>query len=174
MTTKMKTTGISGHLNDDQFMDCVMGVEPGVEASAHLRECAVCREELTRFGGAVDSFNTASQAWSEARPVEVRPVGSGYRVVRPFFAVASYALAACLMLGVAIEVVVHREQDRRAATVALVSVPEEDSAAQIAQDNKLLMDVDVAIGSDDHSLARQYGLSSAAHDRTSTRGVAKN
>jgi hypothetical protein len=162
------------HLNDDQFMDCVMGAEPGVEAAAHLHECAVCREELARFGGAVDSFNTASHAWSEARAVEVRPVGSGYPAVRPFFAVASYALAACLMLGVAIEAVVHHEQDRRAATVASVSEAQEDSAAQIAEDNEMLMDVDVAIGSDDHSLARQYGLSPAAHDETRTRGVAKN
>ena len=168
-----RKTGMTGHLNDDQFMECVMGAEPGLDAAAHLRVCEECRGELARFGGAVDSFNRASQAWSEARPVEVQPVGSGYRASRPFFAAASYALAACLMVRVAV-VAVHREPSGSPAAVASVSEPEEDSAAQIAQDNELLMDVDVAIRSDDRSLVQQYGFDAAANGRTMTRGVAKN
>ncbi len=167
-------TKISGHLNDDQFMDCVMGVEPGVETAAHLHECEACREELARFGMSMESFNKAALAWSEARPVEVRLGEGRFHAPRPFFAMASYALAACLMLSVGIEVMLHHEQSGASATVASVSGPEEDSAAQIAQDNKMLMDVDVAIRSDDRSLAQQYGLSPAVNGRTRTRGVAKN
>jgi predicted anti-sigma-YlaC factor YlaD len=167
-------TKVSGHLNDDQFMECVMGAEPGVAAAAHLQECEICREELARFGGAVSSFNRASQAWSEARPVEVRPVGSGYWVARPFFAVASYALAACLVLTVGVEVMVHHGLGGGPATVASGGETAEDSAAQIAQDNKLLMDVDSAIRSDDRSLVQQYRLGPAMDGRAKTRGVAKN
>jgi hypothetical protein len=166
-------TRISGHLNDEQFMDCVIA-EPGVEAAAHLRECEVCREELARFGMGVSSFNRASQAWSEARPVEIRPVGSGYRVARPFFAVASYALAACLVLTVGVEAVRHYEGGGDSATMASVNGPEEDSAAQIEQDNKLLMDVDVAIRSDDRSLVQQYGLGPATDGPSRVKGAVKN
>jgi predicted anti-sigma-YlaC factor YlaD len=167
-------TKVSNHLNDDQFMECAIGVEPGVEAAAHLRECEACREELARFGMSVSSFNSAARAWSESLPamsVELQ----GYRASRPFFAVASYALAACLMLGLGFEVV-HHEQATRSATVGSVSVSsvsQEDSAAQIAQDNQLLMAVDVAIRSDDRSPVQEYGLVPETDDRARTRGTTR-
>ena len=152
------------HLNDEQFMECAIGEEPGVEAAAHLLECEACREELARFGMSVSSFNSAARAWSEARPVEVRTAASGYRAGRPFLAMASGMVAACLILGLGVVAVSHHEQGGRVGTVASVSAPQEDSAAQIAQDNQLLMAVDVAIRSDDRSPVLEYGLAPESND----------
>jgi hypothetical protein len=166
---------LSSHLNDDQFTDCLIGTEPGVEAAAHLRECATCREELARFGMSVNDFNSAALGWSESRPaVSLRGASVGQQGRRRFFAVASYALAACLMLGVGVEVAVHHEQGTRPAAVASLSGSQEDSAAQIAQDNKLLMAVDVAIRSDDRSLVQAYGLTPVSSGQARTRGVTRN
>ena len=171
-------TRLSNHLNDDQFLECAIGEEPGVEAAAHLRECEVCREELARFGMSVSSFNSAARAWSEARPVEVRTEGRGYRAGRPFFAMASGMVAACLVLGLGVEAVLHHEQGGRPGMVASVSGGnglgglsdgQEDSAAQIAQDNQLLMAVDVAIRSDDRSPVQEYGLAPETTGRARTR-----
>ena len=169
-------TRVSNHLNDDQFMECAIGAEPSVEAAAHLRECEACREELARFGMSVSSFNSAAQAWGESLPamsVRGASVGEqGYRASRRFFAVASYALAACLVVSVGFEVV-HHEQGGGSEAVSTVSAPQEDSAAQIAQDNKLLMDVDVAIRSDDRSPVQEYGLVPETDGRARVRGTTR-
>ena len=157
------------HLNDEQFMECAIGEEPGVEAAAHLRECEVCREELARFGMSVSSFNSAARAWSEARPVAVRTEGRGYWTARPFFAMASGMVAACLVLGLGMEAVWHHEQGGRPGTAASVRGSQEDSEAQIAQDNQLLMAVDVATRSDDRSPVLEYGLAPESNDQARTR-----
>ena len=168
-------TRVSNHLNDDQFLECAIGEEPGVEAAAHLRECEVCREELARFGMSVSSFNRVARAWSEARPVAVRTEGRGYWTARPFFALAAGMVAACLVLGLGMEAVLHHEQGGRPGMVASVSGgdglgdSQEDSAAQIAQDNQLLMAVDVAIRSDDRSPVQEYGLAPETTGRARTR-----
>ncbi len=168
---------LSNHLNDDQFMECAIGEEPSVEAAAHLRECEACREELARFGVSVSSFNSAAQAWGESLPpmsVVGASVGQqGHRAPRPFFAVASYALAACLMLAVGFDVVHHVQGGGGSGAVSTASVPQEDSAAQIAQDNQLLMDVDVAIRSDDRSPVQEYGLEPESNDRARMRGATR-
>jgi predicted anti-sigma-YlaC factor YlaD len=167
---------LSNHLNDDQFMECAIGVEPSVEAAAHLRECEACREELARFGMSVNSFNSATQAWGESLPpMSVRGASAGqqgYQASRPLFAMASYALAACLMLAVGFEVV-HHEPGSGSGSVSTASAPQEDSAAQIAQDNKLLMAVDVAIRSDDRSPVQEYGLAPEPNGRARTRGTTR-
>ena len=162
-------TRVLNHLNDDQFMECAIGEEPGVEAAAHLRECEACREELARFGMSVSSFNSAARAWSEARPVAVGAAGRGYWTARPFFAMASGMVAACLVLVLGMEAVWHHEQGGRPGTAASVRGPQEDSDAQIAQDNQLLMAVDVATRSDDRSPVLEYGLAPESNDRARTR-----
>jgi hypothetical protein len=161
-------TKVSNHLDDYQFLGCAIGEEPGVEAAAHLRECEACREELARFGMSVSSFNSAARAWSEARPVKVRTEGRGYWTARPFIAMASGMVAACLVLGLGMEAVWHHEQGGRPGTAASVRGPQEDSEAQIAQDNQLLMAVDVATRSDDRSPVLEYGLAPESNDRART------
>jgi hypothetical protein len=163
--------GLNVHLSDDQFVDCAAGIEISTEAAAHLRECAACREELAGFGVAVDSFNRAALEWSEARQVaslrERRWRWSG----RPVFGMAAVALAACIMLAAGVTAVRQYEEGRRPADVAQVAgsqgvaEPQGDSEAQIAQDNKLLMAVDVALRDDEPSPVEEYALQriAAAH-----------
>jgi predicted anti-sigma-YlaC factor YlaD len=168
-----------GHLDEDQFADCMIGLEPDTEVAAHLAGCEACREEMERFGSAVNAFNRAAAAWSRSRPTsrpeawrELRPVARPElrRMVslresrpRPVLVTAAWALAACTVVGVGMSVVQHREQGQHAAGVpaegrAAVGPAQEDSAAQIAQDNKLLLEVDRVTRSDDRSVVEEYGL----------------
>jgi hypothetical protein len=176
----MKTAGLNVHLTDDQFVDCAAGLEVSAEAAAHLRECAACREELAGFGVAVDSFNRAALEWSEARPVGSLHEESlrGWRWVRrPVFGMAAVALAACIMLVAGVTAVMHRQEGRR-PDVAAIAAPqpasEGDSEAQIAQDNKLLMAVDVALRDDGPSPIEEYALQriAAAHAKAEAAGTA--
>jgi hypothetical protein len=173
----MKTAGLNVHLSDDQFVDCAAGLEVSAEAAAHLRECAACREELAGFGVAVDSFNRVALEWSEARPVaSLRERRWGWRWSgRPVFGMAAVALAACIMLVAGVTALVHREEGRRprAAAVAVPQpVSEGDSEAQIAQDNKLLMAVDVALRDDGPSPIEEYALQRIAAAHAKAQGAA--
>jgi predicted anti-sigma-YlaC factor YlaD len=151
------------HLDEDQFADCLIGLEPDTEVAAHLACCEVCRAEMERFGSAVNAFKRATVAWGEARP-ELRPrVSSREWRPRPVLVVASWALAACTVAGVGMSVLLHWGPDQRVTggslegRAAVVPV-QEDSAAQIAQDNKLLLEVDRVTRSDDSSVLQEYGL----------------
>ena len=59
----------AAHLNDDQFTGCAIGLEPDAIVSRHLAQCELCRNELAAFGSSVESFNRATQSWSESQPV---------------------------------------------------------------------------------------------------------
>ena len=154
------------HLDEDQFADCLIGLEPDTEVAAHLAGCEACQEEMERFGSAVTAFNRAAAAWSGARSgarSELRPrVNLREWRPRPVLVVASWALAACTVVGVGMSVVLHWGQDQRATgtagNMAGVVPVQEDSAAQIAQDNKLLLEVDRVTRSDDSSVLQEYGL----------------
>jgi hypothetical protein len=178
----MNPTGspqFSGHLNDDQFTECLTGGEPGFEAATHLAHCEACREELARFGASVGSFNAAAMAWSEVQP-SVSLQGStedgGCHVSwtnGAYAAATSWALAACLMLAAGVSIVQHRGRHDGPANVASVVPPQEDSEAQIAEDNKLLMDVDLALHDRSRSPELEYGLQPRANARSRQRGEAR-
>jgi predicted anti-sigma-YlaC factor YlaD len=172
----MNSAGLNAHLSDDQFVDCAAGLEISAEAAAHLRECSACREELAGFGAAVDSFNRAAREWSEARPMgSLRERSWGGR---PVLGMAAVALAACIMLVAGVTAVRHHEEARRPADVAQVAgsqgVAESqgDSEAQIAQDNKLLMAVDVALRDDEPSPVEEYALQRIAAAHAKAQGAA--
>jgi hypothetical protein len=170
----------NGHLNDDQFTECLMGAEPGSAAAAHLSHCAACREELARFGMSVDSFNAATMAWSESRPSMNLEESTWDRLHRaswtnrPFVAATSWALAACLMLVAGVSIVQYREhRDGQANNIASVVPPQEDSEAQIAEDNQLLMEVDLALHDRSRSPMQEYGLRPMTSVRSRQRGEAR-
>lgn len=173
------STQLSGHLNDDQFTECLMGAEPGSEAATHLSHCEACREELARFGASVGSFNAAAMAWSESQPsvsLQGSTQGRGSRVSwtnRPFAAATSWALAVCLMLVAGVSILQHRGYHDGSANMASVVPPQEDSEAQIAEDNKLLMDVDLALHDRSRSPELEYGLRPRANVRSRQRGEAR-
>jgi hypothetical protein len=148
------------HLSDEQFADYALGMEPVGVAAAHLSQCAACTDELARFGASVNAFGAASLGWSESQaPFSLRQ--QALKVpARPRFAVASWALAAGLVFSVGLSTMMHREHrgtaDVSSATAAASDVDCSDT--EIAQDNKMLRDVNMEIGGSDPSPFRQYGL----------------
>jgi hypothetical protein len=173
------STQLSGHLNDDQFTECLLGAEPGSEAATHLPHCEACREELARFSASVGTFNAAAMAWSKSQPsvsLEGSMRGRGYRVSwthRPFATVTSWALAACLMLVAGVSIMQHRGHHDGPANMASMIPPQEDSEAQIAEDNKLLMDVDLALQDRSRAPELEYGLQPRTNVQSGQRGEAR-
>jgi len=156
------------HLNDDQFAACALGGEPDGAAVAHLSECSGCREELERFGVSVAEFSNAALDWSASRsPVSLRQ-RAVQRSQRARFAVASWAMATGFVLAAGFSIVnrrEHRAVDMSAVGVALSAEQgTQCSDAEIAQDNKMMQDVNMAID-DEPSPFSQYGLKQVSMER---------
>jgi len=152
------------HLNDEQFSEYALGMEPAGDAAAHLSQCDKCAEELARFSASMTEFGAAALGWSESRsPMSLRQLGLKASP-RPRFAVASCALAAGFLLAVGVSEIAHRDHrdatDIHSAGIASPAGEVADcSEAEIAQDNKLLRDVNMAIGEETPSPFSQYRLS---------------
>jgi len=177
LESKSFSVDSSLHLTDDQFIDCAIGLEPDATISQHLAYCELCRAELTVFGSSVNSFNRAAQSWSESRPIPGLQAPSRKQrapwVPRPLFATASWALAACVLFGTAISTAIHRHQGHVSPDIASTTESQEDSPAQIEQDNKLLMAIEREIRVDDRSPAQEYGIRTSSH-RSKGRGELTN
>jgi hypothetical protein len=157
------------HLNEEQFAVCALGGEPDSAAAAHLSECSGCREELARFGVSVAEFSSAALDWSASRsPVSLRQ-RAVQRSQRARFAIASWALATGFVLAAGVSLVNHREH-RGAVDMSAVGVASEGkegtqcSDTEIAQDNKMMQDVNMAID-DEPSPFSQYGLKQVSMER---------
>jgi len=149
MTSRLPT-----HLSAEAFDDVLIGTESR-EAQVHLEECAECRQKLQAFRDDVDLFNQASLGWAQARTLRLQIVQRR----RPFF-VPSPLLgvgAVAMMLVVLGLPVVHRSHTDTVQNTATVS-DTGNSVEQIAEDNKLMKDVDAAINPDEHSIVDQYHL----------------
>ena len=109
--------GNAVHLSDEQFAELLMGGSPA-RVQAHLAECAECRAEAERVGGAIGDFSEQSRLWAEqwaaARalrtaaqtPRAERASGLAWLVwlVRPqAWAGAALAIALAVGIGVTIE-----------------------------------------------------------------------
>ena len=64
--------GNAGHLSDEQFMELLMGGSTA-QVQAHLAECAECRAEAERVGGAIGDFSEQSRLWAERRAATRAP-----------------------------------------------------------------------------------------------------
>ncbi len=149
------------HLNDEQFAAC-LDAEPTTDLAAHLDGCEACREELRQFQMAMDDFGTAAMAWSEAQPrVSLRAQAEvGWR---PSWVMgAGWAVATALVLAVAGPAIWRHESGQAApleqVEPAVVAVQQADSEAEIAQDNRLLQSVNLAINDADPSPLQEYRL----------------
>ena len=58
--------GNAVHLSDEQFTELLMGGSTA-RVQAHLAECAECRAEAERVGGAIGDFSEQSRLWAERR-----------------------------------------------------------------------------------------------------------
>ncbi len=160
---------MSLHLNEEEFAACALGdelaadVEPRLQA--HLATCAACRAEVASFAASVESFNTASLAWSESQPAPSLQPLLREPEAHPAWSIASWglagALAGCLALVSAISVETHRGASHGREGLQDTRLVD-DSPAQIERDNKLLLAVAQATSARAASPLQEYGLDAAA------------
>jgi len=164
----MQTVG--PHLTEEQFSECALSAPVGA-AKAHLESCVPCREELQLFEAAMSDFGRATAAWSQSMPMaSLRPLLK-QRERRNTVRVA-WAFAMALVVAVGLPFATqHRAGASHEAQVAAMT--QQDSAAQIAQDNKLMQQVYVALTPDDSSSVRAYGVETSV-TRSRTRTGLKN
>jgi predicted anti-sigma-YlaC factor YlaD len=151
------------HLTDEALNDVLIGMG-SADAELHLAECPICRGKVEDFQSDVGAWNVAALNWSEARAeragvMQLRPARR-----RPPLAALGWALAALALIAIAIPA--GRESDLFGTHHATAVVaPQEDSEAQIAQDNELLKAVNAAINPDEMSPLKEYDLSGRPHPR---------
>jgi predicted anti-sigma-YlaC factor YlaD len=151
------------HLSDEALNDVLIGIGSSASES-HLAGCPLCRGKVEEFQSSLGAWNVATLNWSEARAeragaIQVRPAQP-----RLPMAALGWALAAVALVAIAIPVwrdVSFLGSHHDTAVVA----PQEDSEAQIAQDNELLKAVNAAINPDEMSPFKEYDLSGRPHPR---------
>jgi len=164
----MKTRN-ENHLTNEQFTELLIGGAPGPECGPecelHLAQCELCRNELTKFSESVALFTHTSLAWSDAQPGRSLRTRAARRTSRLLYAPMGWALAAALLVLIAVPPAwkyEHRSVGDHASAAGRVPALEsaqQDSAAQIAQDNQLLESVNVALNTNDASPLPEYRLS---------------
>jgi len=142
------------HLSREALNDVL--IEAGSqEAEDHLAACSLCRGRAEEFRSALDEFDRATLAWSEARSNAMGRTSEMLRLSRAAHPFLRWALAAAVLLLLAITA--WRSGDRfwpnqQSAQVSISS----DSDAQIAADNEMLKAVNRAIHQDDELLRNEY------------------
>jgi hypothetical protein len=166
-------TPVMNHLTDEQFAECLTGEMPSSATREHLAACEACRTEVESFTDSVKGFDAATMDWSRMQPaprLAVQASRKGVSVAAPL----GWALATAFVLVVGVPVVMHRVTPETPATDTARNVARDDSAAQIAQDNKLMASVDVVLTDDDPSPFREYRIADPVEQRTKSATEARN
>jgi hypothetical protein len=119
----------------------------------------------------MDDFSRAAFAWSETRPVVSLRAATRSQAGRGWLAPATWAMAAAVVLAAGVPMVIHHDRQPSAPANAAVvdgSAGSDDSEAQIAEDNQLMRSVNMAIGVNDSSALRGYGLQTGRRARLKT------
>ena len=159
---------IPTHLTDDQFTDCVL-MESSPEAQAHLSTCERCRQELVRFTQSMEDFSAATLSWSESQPTVSLRSAARSTARRPVYAAAGWALATGLVLAAAVPPIWHRTHVGSANQEPVIEASAEDSEAQIAEDNRMMQSVNLAIRVHEPSPFTEFRLRDVRHTVTSPR-----
>jgi hypothetical protein len=163
----------SARLSDEAMNDLLIGLAtPGSEA--HIASCLVCRVQLEEFRSQMQIFNQTSAAWGEARSSGVVRDIRKERKRNTALSALGWALAASLLLVVGLLEWNHDRHRSRNYASAPVAVQQEDSEAQIAEDNELLRSVDLALSERDVSPISEYNLSDGPHPRLRARPELRN
>ncbi len=145
------------HLNDDQFAASLdQGGDPSVEK--HLAECLQCRLELESFRNSIGSFNRASLSWSERQPARQGHFGSQRPAWLSFLAWGA-ALCCVLLLVFSVAHDRFKSADKSGMDAVAARRYEPDSAAEIAKDNLLMLQVTSELNRREASPVSEYGLS---------------
>ena len=151
------TATLMTHLTDDQFTDCLLNGAPAPEAREHLAHCAHCQRQVNLFLSSVGDFNRASLAWCDSRPSISLRAASKSNTRLHTFAPLGWALAAAALLAVGVPAFQHDRLMTPTHNLAAAGSLE-DSEAQIAQDNNLLLSVNMALAQNAPSPIRDYEL----------------
>ncbi len=147
---------MNAHLTNEQFSEIVLAGAPDAASQLHLAECALCSAEMEKFAASVDLFSTVALEWSETRP---QPAARPARRAMPArWAVAplGWALAAAVVISVGVPA--WRAEHRAPVAGAVAADAAVDSPADIAQDNALLEQVNVALNTNEDSPLPEYRL----------------
>ena len=153
------TPETTNHLSDEALNDVLIGLGSSASES-HLAACPLCRGKVEEFHSDLGTWNRTTLKWSEARAgrIQVRPARR-----RPPLGALGWALAAAALLAIAIPV--GRESGMFDTNHGTTVAQQEDSEAQIAQDNELLKAVNAAINPDEMSPLKEYDLFGRPHPR---------
>jgi len=159
MTIMISAQHHSEHLSEEALDDVLIGLG-STEAEAHLAACSQCNESLRQFRSSLHSFNQASLAWSESRPVPqamTKAVDRLREKPRGLMTPLSWAMAAAVVAALAFQLWTYEFRQPATYPVATASQPA-DSEVQIAQDNQLLQSVNAALSASDVATPSEYGL----------------
>jgi len=186
MRTMISVQHDSEHLSE-ALDDVLIGLG-SAEAEAHLAACSRCSDTLRQFQAKMGSFNQASLAWSEARPVPeamskavARLNGKPRGVIAPL----SWAMAVAVVAVLGFQIWTYEMRQPSTTPVASVSQPgdsemqsemqsEVQSEVQIAQDNQLLQSVNAALSASDVLPASEYGLQAELSGELKSHGRQRN
>ncbi len=161
------TPASTTHLSDEAFDDVLIGMG-SPESEAHLASCQDCRRRVNSFRSDVALFNSASMAWAENQPAQLRPTVRK-TVHRARLAFVGWATTAAALAGMAVAVWHHHGPlAPLSQATANVSQPA-DTEAQIAQDNQLLQAVNAAISPEEESPIDEYKLFQTRYSHLKTR-----
>lgn len=144
------------HLSAEALDDVLIGMA-SAEAEQHLAACAQCRAQVKSFYTDLQLLDESSLAWSRVRAAGMSDVTVNAAPRRCALATMGWMTAGVVLLALALPVWRHlgRSNDALANQPAPpVAVVADDSAAQIAADNKLLEEIDAAVN---HNEASPFG-----------------
>jgi anti-sigma factor RsiW len=160
------------HLSEEELHDVLIGLGTP-QADAHLEGCAACRRHVAEFRSEMENFNQALFAWSQAQPEPRLAAAVRRKARRTLYAAAGWALAAACFVVIGLPAWNHYRNES-AHPVAVSVAPQEDSEAQIAQDNELLQAVDAALNAPEESPVRHYHLSEGPQSSLRERPESRN
>jgi hypothetical protein len=164
------TPEISTHLSEEAMNDVLIGLA-SPESESHLNTCVICRSQLDVFRSTVQAFNQASLEWCQAMPAVALRAPARFRPL--VFAPATWVLAIALLLVAGIPAWIHLSHSSLHSVSAPAPV-QQDSDAQISQDNDLLQSVNVALNESDVPPISKYYLSDGPHPQSKDRPELRN
>lgn len=161
------------HLNDEQFSAYLIDPAEDEAVSEHLAACPVCREELDQFRLSVSAFNEETLAWGNARAGNAAPIETMKH--KRWTPGLGWALTACALAAIFLSSSLrdHMERAHIHSSIATATNSQENSAEQIAQDNRMLAEVYEQINQPVSVPVAEYGLASGHASTSHSRAAAR-
>ena len=167
------TPGSAAHLSGEELDDVLIGLGTP-ESEAHLAGCEQCRAQVRQFRSNMSAFNQATLAWSQARPATNIGGRIRNRARRSALAPLGWALAGATIVLLAGVPMWNHSHHSTQNVATLLAPQQQDTEAQIAQDNELLRSVNAAINQSDASPYTEYHLAEGPHPLRKNRPEVRN